>query len=110
MSQNRRKFFVGLFGALLALAGLVSFSSSLAIAKDPAPRLEGRLTGINVPGRRVAVRLQNGTSRTLLIPAAAKVERNGIEVSLSAFKIGDAVQARFTVNGATVTKFEGVGR
>ena len=110
MSNSRRKFLVGCFGALLAIAGLASFAGSQVIAKDPPQtRVEGRLVAKNVAARRMSVRLQNGTSRVLTIPATAKVERNGVTVGLNAFKINDAVQARLLVDGVTVIKFEGVG-
>ncbi len=71
------------------------------------PRLEGTLVAVNAP--MVSVRSRNGTVRIIAIPPTAKIERNDVRATLAAFKIGDRVQARFTLNGATVTKFEGVG-
>lgn len=111
MSQDRRKFLVSVLGALLAIAGLFSFAAGNASAKGGGnqPRLEGTLVAKNVAARRMTVRLQGGATRVLVIPATAKVERNGVTASLNAFKIGDRVQARFTADGLTVIKFEGTG-
>lgn len=110
MFNSRRKFLTGVFAALLALAGLASFAINEVQAKDPPQtRVEGTLTAKNVVARRMVVRLQNGTTRTLVIPFTAKIERNDVTASLNSFKIGDRVQARLLVNGTTVIKFEGVG-
>ena len=110
MSNSRRNFLTSVFGALLAIAGLVSFAANQVEAKDPPQtRVEGTLAAKNVTARRMSVRLQNGTIRVLTIPAAAKIERNGVKVGLNAFKINDRVQARLLVDGVTVIKFEGVG-
>lgn len=110
MSNNRRTFLVGCLGALLAIAGLVSFTASEVQAKDPPQtRVEGTLAAKNVAARRVSVRLQNGNVRVLFIPATAKIERNGVTVGLNAFKTNDRVQARLLLDGVTVIKFEGVG-
>lgn len=110
MSNSRRQFLTSVFGALLAIAGLASFATNQVEAKDPPQtRVEGTLAAKNVTARRVSVRLQNGTLRVLTIPATAIIQRNGVAVSLSAFKINDHVQARLLVDGVTVIKFEGVG-
>ena len=110
MSNSRRKFLIGFFGAMLAFATLAGFATTRVEAKDPPQtRVEGKLAGVNVAARIVTVRLQNGTTRALTIPTTAKVERNGVRASLSAFKVNDSVQARLLVDGVTVIKFEGVG-
>jgi hypothetical protein len=71
------------------------------------PRLEGTLVSIN--GRVASVRVQGGVVRAIVVPTTAKIERNDRSAPLTAFRAGDRVQARFTPNGATVIKFEGVG-
>lgn len=110
MSNGRRKFLTSVLGAMFAIASLASFAANQVQAKDPPQtRVEGTLNGKNVAQRKMAVRLQNGTIRLLVIPTTAKVERNGVKVGLNAFKIDDRVQARLLVDGVTVIKFEGTG-
>ena len=110
MFQNRRGFLVALFAVATMFGMSMLQSQAFAFGGGGGgrePRVEGILVAVS--GNVVSVRTQNGVVRTLAIPAAAKVERNGVRVPLTAFKINDRVQARFTANGATVVKFEGVG-
>ena len=110
MLKNRRQFIIIAISAVLAVASFVQMST-VVVAKDGGnqPRLEGVLVSMNSVARTAVVRLQNNTLRSISIPIAAKVERNGVRVSLAAFKANDRVQARYSATGATVVKFEGVG-
>ncbi len=107
--SSRRKFLAGCIGALLALAGLMSFASQVEAKDPPQTRVEGKLVTRNLTTRVVTIQKQGGSLVNLTIPTTAKIERNGIKVGLNAFKANDAVQARLLVNGVTVIKFEGVG-
>lgn len=104
------------FGRVLAFAAFgFAFVGAVTLVQPAvadgggakAPRLEGLLVSVSSPS--VTIRLQNGTTRTITLTAATKIERNGRTVSLAAFKAGDRVQARFNANGSAVIKFEGVG-
>ncbi|MEQ1828736.1 MAG: hypothetical protein ABL921_22425 [Pirellula sp.] len=114
MFQKFRHVLLLAFVAAMSI-GASQFDSSTFAASGPGsggggvrePRLEGTLVAVNAP--MVSVRTRNGTVRIIAIPPTAKIERNDVRATLAAFKIGDRVQARFTLNGATVTKFEGVG-
>jgi hypothetical protein len=55
------------------------------------------------------VRKTNGQIVSIFIPTTAKIERNDFKTALSAFKVNEAVQARFAANGTTVIKFKGLG-
>lgn len=104
---QRRNFLVVAMGAVLALFGLAAFDSHRADAKDP--QVEGKLAAMNVSARVASIKITNGTIVKVTIPTTAKVERNGFKVALSAFKVGDRVQAKFLADGVTVFKFEGTG-
>ncbi len=110
MLKNRRQFIGLVVAMVVAVMGMLQ-SSSEALAKGGGnqPRIEGVLVSMNVASRTANVRLQNNTVRSVSIPAAAKVERNGVRVTLAAFKVNDRVQARYAADGVTVVKFEGVG-
>jgi hypothetical protein len=110
MSQNRRKFVVMLLALVATVFSVNAIQSSKAVAGDnKALRLEGRLVSKIGTNRIAAVRKTNGQIVSIFIPTTAKIERNDLHAALPAFKVNDAVQARFAANGTTVIKFEGVG-
>ncbi|MFO0923061.1 MAG: hypothetical protein U0905_11310 [Pirellulales bacterium] len=106
MHQHRRSFLLALV-ALAVFLGSALTGGKVQAAGGSDPRLEGVLVSMAAPA--VGIRTQAGVVRVIVIPTTAKIERNGVRTNLSAFKLGDRVQARFTSNGAVVTKFEGVG-
>lgn len=103
-----RKFF-----APAAAAAAVA----LALAAAPTPtfagergsgggqqeqRVEGLVTAVNAAGGTVTI-----GATVVKVGPGTKIERNGVRVPLSAFKVGDRGQARIT-NGVA-TKVEAVG-
>lgn len=96
--------------ALTAVASLAPFAYA-----DRGPgngganetRVEGTITAVNVTAGSVVITTQGGTAITVPTIAATKIERNGVRVTLAAFKVGDRGQARIT-NGVA-TKLEAVG-
>lgn len=110
MFQNRRNFVVVLLALVASVFSASVIHSSKAFAGDnKALRLEGRLVSKIGADRIASVRKTNGQIVSIFIPTTAKVERNDFKAALTAFKVNDAVQARFAANGTTVIKFEGVG-
>lgn len=108
--MNRRSLLVvAMTGLFAACMSLVSTSAAFAKGGVKEPRVEGTLASVNVVSSQVTITLQGGATRTLTIPATAKIERNGVPATLASFKKGDRVQARFTADGSTVVKFEGTG-
>ncbi len=104
---QRRQWLAVAASALLVFCGLAAVDTKFAQAKDP--QIEGTLAGVNVAARTVAIRRVNNTVVAVVIPATAKIERNGVTVGLAAFKLGDRVQAKFNAAGTVVVKFQGVG-
>lgn len=110
MLRNRRTFSWMLLALFASLFSFTAMQSSEAARRPREPRIEGVLSQTIGVDRIARVVLRNGQTVSLFIPATAKVERNNLQVGLSAFKAGDRVQARFTADGLTVIKFEGVGQ
>ncbi len=71
-------------------------------------RVEGTATAVDPTARTVTVRTQAGAVVVVRVGAGAKVERNGREVALAAFRPGDAVEARVGADGLA-TKMEARG-
>jgi hypothetical protein len=63
-------------------------------------RLEGTITAVNPAAGTVTIRTQAGAAITVTTSAMTKIERNGVQVGLAAFKIGDRGQARYVAGGA----------
>ena len=104
---QRRNFLTLAVVAIMTIVGLAAFDVKPAQAKSP--QVSGTLVAKNVAARKVTIHTQNNANVILTIPIAAKVERNGVHVSLSAFKTGDKVQAKYNAAGTVIIKFEGVG-
>ncbi len=83
---QRRQLLAVAASALLVFCGLAAVDTKFAQAKDP--QIEGTLAGVNVAARTVAIRRVNNTVVAVVIPATAKIERNGVTVGLAAFKLG----------------------
>jgi hypothetical protein len=110
MFQNRRNFVVMLLALVASVFSSNAIQSSKAFAGgNKALRLEGRLVSKIGSDHIASVRKSNGQIVSISIPTTAKIERNGVTVALTAFKVNDVVQARFAANGTTIVKFEGVG-
>lgn len=112
MSRARRQFLVVVCGLMVAAFGMLSGFAGVAEAgkgssKTNEVRVEGRATAVDATIRVVVIRKSNGQSQSLSVPTTAKVERNGVSAPLSAFKVGDFVQARLTNN--IITKIEARG-
>lgn len=105
MLSRRQSFFAILSAAML---GVLALTATPALAKSGG-RVEGNLVMVDASISNVVVATRGGNQVVLYIPGSAKVERNGARASLSAFKLGDRVQARLGTDGTTVVKFEGVG-
>ena len=65
-------------------------------------RLEGTIAAVNATSRSVTFRSGNGTTRTVIVAATAKLERNDIETTLASFLVGDFGQARIDASGVAV--------
>lgn len=71
-------------------------------------RVEGTVSAVNAAAGTVSIRTQSGAVVTVSSTAATKIERNGVTVKLSAFKVGDRGQARYSAGGVAV-KVEATG-
>ncbi len=70
-------------------------------------RIEGTIVAVNAAGRTVTIR--RGASNVVVrLTASAKIERNDVETTLAAFKVGDFGQARLGSDGLAF-KVEAVG-
>lgn len=104
---QRRNFLTLAVAAIMTVFGVAAFDVKPALAK--APQVSGSLVSMDVAARRATIHTQKDGNVTVRIPISAKVERNGVHVSLNAFKVGDKVQAKFDAAGTVIIKFEGVG-
>lgn len=107
MSINLRFLAAVCFSLALATSPMVS-SLSFAGGKGTTNevRIEGNLISIS-PSGQIVIRVSAMRTVTVQLLATTKVERNGVPVRITAFKVGDRVQARL-INNALV-KFEGRG-
>lgn len=71
-------------------------------------KVEGVITGVNLATGQVAITMRNGVVAVVVAGPTTKLERNGVRVPLSAFRLGDRGQAIAFPNGAA-TKIEAVG-
>ena len=85
--------FAGLPGALEAATG-----------KNKVGKVEGTLTAASATG--VVIRKQGGTTVSLAINSATKIEKNGVRVAITALVIGNPVQALFDPATNVATKVE----
>jgi hypothetical protein len=99
---------------LVALAVALSFASPARADKGSSGgaktevRAEGTISAVNVAAGTVSIRTQSGAVVTVSTTATTKIERNGVAVKLSAFKVGDRGQARYAAGGVA-TKVEATG-
>jgi hypothetical protein len=70
-------------------------------------QVEGAIVAVNPGARQVAIRA-GGTTVTVTAAAGAKIERNDIETTLAAFRVGDFGQAIVGADGLAV-KVEAAG-
>ncbi len=71
-------------------------------------RVEGAATAVDPAAGTVTVRTQTGAAVTVKSGTKTKVERNGKDATLAAFKVGDKVEARVGADGIA-TKLEATG-
>lgn len=71
-------------------------------------KAQGIIVGVNPVTGQVAIALRNGQTIFVVAGPTTKIERNGVRVSLYAFKLGDRGQALFAPNGAA-SKIEAIG-
>lgn len=102
---------LGCFTLALALLGCGLIFQREATAKaDRALRLEGTLVAVDLSASSVTVKVQSGVMVVVLTNANTKIERNGMRVTLAAFRLGDRVQARFAnTSGNLAIKLEAAG-
>ena len=75
-------------------------------AQTAAAKFEGRITAVGA----ASVTIARGTvSKTFIVNAATKVERNDRHVALSAFKVGDRGEAVFNATTLVASKVEATG-
>ena len=63
--------------------------------KAQTPKVEGRITAINLDARTLTITPRNGSPVTLNVTERTKIELNGREVRLSDLRVGDAAEALF---------------
>ena len=71
-------------------------------------KVEGTVTAVDAANLKVSIKQQNGTTVVVQAAGGTKIERNGVRVPLSAFKVGDRGQAIISANGIA-RKLEAVG-
>jgi hypothetical protein len=102
---------------IMAMLALATFVAAFALGSSPATthakaragRAEGTLTAVDTARMTATITRRNGTTVTVSVTLATKIERNGEHVPFSALKIGDHAQARFNPATMTATKLESVG-
>jgi hypothetical protein len=60
---------------------------------------EGALVSVDAAANAVTIRLQNGTLQTVRAGAGTEIKRDKLRVALSAFQVGDKVEAVVAVDG-----------
>lgn len=71
-------------------------------------QIQGTITAINLATNRLTIRTTGGTDYLVQIVSGTKVERNNIQTTLSAFRIGDFGEAKYNAS-ALAYKVEAVG-
>lgn len=105
-----RRLFVGFVVAGVLALGLVGPAAKDAYAKgNKNLRVEGVAVSIDVNAGTVLVTTSQNGLVGVATGAQTKIERNGVKVTLAAFRIGDRVQARFQTGNAVAVKIEAVG-
>jgi Ca2+-binding RTX toxin-like protein len=72
-------------------------------------QVEGSITAIDAAAGRVTIKTRAGRSVTVSITPQTRLERNDVHVTLDAFQVGDAAEARFDPATGVATKLEAVG-
>ncbi len=107
-----------MFKKLAFTLALAAFVATLVLTFSPGTtqaatvkggRVQGTLTAVSLDGKTASITRLNGTTVTISVNAATKIERNGRRVPLSALKVGDRAQARFNPTTMIATKLESVG-
>lgn len=62
-------------------------------------RVEGTVSAVDAAAGTVTI-TSGGVAVKLTVNATTKIERNGVKVTLAAFKLGDRGQARYVAGGA----------
>lgn len=109
-AQSVRRFLISTFAiAALAVVGACGSHHADAASGKKEVRVEGRVASVDVAAGTVTI--QTRTIAVLVrINGATKIERNGVRRPLSAFKVGDRGQARFSdAAAAFASKVEAVG-
>ena len=75
-------------------------------ARDRTDRVEGTLAAVS--GTSLTVTARGNRSVNIAFNAATRLERNGRRVTISAFQIGDRIEARLGTGGVA-TKIEATG-
>jgi hypothetical protein len=100
--------------AVVALAFALSFAPPALADKGSSGgaktelRAEGTVSAVKAAAGTISIRTQSGAVVTVSTTAATKVERNGVTVKLSAFKVGDRGQVRYAAGGVA-SKVEASG-
>jgi hypothetical protein len=92
----------------VVFAGMPSVQAASGSGKNKAVKagkVEGTLTAVSATG--VVIRKQGGSTVTLRVTTATKVERNGVKVAVTALKVGNPAQALFDPATSVASKVEG---
>jgi hypothetical protein len=97
---------------VVALAAF-TLTPSVAVASGPdnggstETRVEGTVSSVNAASGTLVITTRGGTEVTVTTTSSTKIERNGVRVTLAAFKVGDRGQARVTAGLATKAEATG---